>query len=94
MSGWWAGKHHAEFNWMEAREAADRLFAELPSTANTISLGDMANHLQEVMFVPWAEVKVHICMCPVCVLLLARRRIYLVSDLLSVPFAPPRPVAR
>jgi hypothetical protein len=81
---------------MEAREAADRLFAELPSTVNTISLGDMANHLQEVMFVPWAEVKVHICMCPVCVCFCLRGgwRIYLVSGLLSVPFALPRPVAR
>jgi hypothetical protein len=41
---------------MEAREAADRIFAELPSNVETISLGDMANHLQEVMFVPYAEV--------------------------------------
>jgi hypothetical protein len=51
---------------MEAREAADRLFAELPSTASTISLGDMANHLQEVMFVPWGEVIAYLHVSCVC----------------------------
>ena len=79
---------------MEAREAADRLFAELPSTASTISLGDMANHLQEVMFVPWAEVIAHLHVP--CVRFFAREEaesIYC-PGLLSVPFAPPRPVAR
>ena len=49
------GRHHAEFSWMEAREAADRIFSELPSASETISLGDMANHLQEVMFVNWSQ---------------------------------------
>lgn len=57
---------------MEAREAADRLFAELPSTANTISLGDMANHLQEVMFLSYTEVIPHLKV--LCVWFFARMR--------------------
>ena len=51
-----AGRYHAEFSWMEAREAADRIFAELPSDVEAISFADFSNHLQDVLAVPYSEV--------------------------------------
>lgn len=53
-----AGRHHAEFSWLEAREAADRMFAELPSDVDSISFADLANHLQDVLAVTYSEVRV------------------------------------
>ena len=52
-----AGRHNAEFSWLEAREAADRMFAELPSDVESICFADLANHLQDVLAVPYSEVK-------------------------------------
>jgi len=51
-----AGRRNAEFNWIDAREAADRIFAELPENADDISFADLANHLQEVLAVSYSAV--------------------------------------
>jgi len=51
-----AGRRNAEFNWIDAREAADRIFAELPENADDISFADFANHLQEVLAVSYSAV--------------------------------------
>lgn len=46
-----AGRKGAAFNWLEAREAADRMFEGV--TYDTITFAEFANHLQDVMTVPY-----------------------------------------
>ena len=41
-----AGRKHAEMTWMDAREAADHIFASLPSKEDSICFADFANHIQ------------------------------------------------
>eukprot|EP00961_Rhodomonas_salina_P302442 3940844-Rhodomonas_salina.3 len=49
-----AGRKGAAFNWLEAREAADRMFEGV--TYDTITFAEFANHLQDVMTVPYNHV--------------------------------------